>query len=240
MSAAAMKAWIKSRETPLSRFAYCAFTTLKTLRVPVIRPLHRTLYALHLAVRHAVQESARILWYTPLFASRLETPAPGLLLYSGMPQVIGPLRIRVGRGSRISGISTFIGRSGTRRPAAGYRRQCRYRLAEHDLRRHQDRNRRQCPPRRQVHAGGLPRAPDGPRGPRRRPARHGRPDWRHRAGARCLAGDGRDGPGGRAHRRRHGGRQPAAWSRATCRRASWRPECPARVIRSLAAADAAA
>nr|WP_294517463.1 acyltransferase [uncultured Rhodopila sp.] len=116
MSAAALKTWVKSRETPLSRFAYCAFSSLRTVRVPVIRPLHRTLYAMHLAVRQAIQESTRIFWYTPLFASRLETPAPGLLLYSGMPQVIGPLRIRVGRGTRISGISTFIGRSATAAP----------------------------------------------------------------------------------------------------------------------------
>jgi len=112
MSAAALRTWVKSRETPASRFAYRAFTSLKTVRVPVIRPLHRTLYAVHLAVERAFQELARIAWYTPLFVSRLETPAPGLLLYSGMPQVLGPLRIRVGRGSRISGRSTFIGRSG--------------------------------------------------------------------------------------------------------------------------------
>jgi acetyltransferase-like isoleucine patch superfamily enzyme len=112
MSAASLKTWVKSRETPLSRFAYCAFSSLKTVRVPVIRPLHRTLYAIHLGAQWAVWESTRILWYTPLFVSRLETAAPDLLLYGGMPQVIGPLRIRVGRGSRISGKSTFIGRSG--------------------------------------------------------------------------------------------------------------------------------
>lgn len=112
MSAATLKTWVKSRETPLSRFAYCAFTSLKTIRVPVIRPLHRALYAVHLAVQRAIWEATRILWYTPLFVSRLETPAPGLLLYGGMPQIIGPLRIRVGRGSRINGKSTFIGRSG--------------------------------------------------------------------------------------------------------------------------------
>jgi acetyltransferase-like isoleucine patch superfamily enzyme len=113
---AALKAWVKSRETPLSRFAYATFTGLRTFRVPVIRPLHRTLYALHLAVQRLIRELTRILWYTPLFVSRLETPAPGLLLYGGMPQVIGNLRIRVGRGSRISGKTTFIGRSASAAP----------------------------------------------------------------------------------------------------------------------------
>ena len=56
-------------------------------------------------------EAVRALWWTPLFVSRLETDAPGLMLYSGMPQVWGPLRIRVGRDVRMSGISTLIGRS---------------------------------------------------------------------------------------------------------------------------------
>ena len=55
----------------------------------------------------------RAVWWTPLFVSRLETDAPGLLLYSGMPQVLGPVRIRVGRGVRMSGLSTLIGRTAT-------------------------------------------------------------------------------------------------------------------------------
>lgn len=113
MSAVALKAWVKSRETPLARLAWRLAHGLRGARMPVIRPLHRTLYGLHLAVRRTLAEAARVMWYTPLFVSRLETDAPGLLLYSGMPQVLGPLRIRVGRGSRISGISTFIGRAAT-------------------------------------------------------------------------------------------------------------------------------
>ena len=113
MSVSALKAWIKTRETPSARFAYSIAMGLKSIRMPVIRPLHRTLYALHTGIRGACAEFMRIVWWTPLFVSRLETSAPGLQLYSGMPQVIGPLRIQVGRGTRISGISTFIGRAGT-------------------------------------------------------------------------------------------------------------------------------
>ncbi len=112
MSATALKAWIKSRETPMARFAYGAAKGLKSMRVPVIRPLHRTLYGLYTGVRALWGEFGRVVWWTPLFISRLETAAPGLQLYSGMPQVMGPLRIAVGRDVRMSGISTFIGRSG--------------------------------------------------------------------------------------------------------------------------------
>ena len=111
-----LKAWVKRRESPLARLAYGMATGARTARLPVIRPLHRVLYAAQLGVRQALAETMRAIWWTPLFVSRLETDAPGLYLYSGMPQVLGPLRIRVGRGVRMSGLSTQIGRTGT--PAA--------------------------------------------------------------------------------------------------------------------------
>jgi acetyltransferase-like isoleucine patch superfamily enzyme len=112
MSGIALREWVKARETPLARAAYALVAALRGARMPVIRPLHRALYAGHLALAGFVAELGRVLWWTPLFVSRLETPAPGLRLYSGMPQVLGPLRIQVGRDCRISGRSTFIGRAG--------------------------------------------------------------------------------------------------------------------------------
>lgn len=111
-AAAAFRSWVKQRRTPAARAAYALATMARGFRLPVIRPLHRTLYGLHLAVRHIVAEIGRIVWWTPLFVSRLETDAPGLRLSGGMPQVIGDLRIRIGRGCRVSGISSFIGRAG--------------------------------------------------------------------------------------------------------------------------------
>jgi len=116
MSAAALRAWVKGRETPLARAAFAIAHGVRGARMPVIRPLHRTLYAGALACRGAIATLARVLWWTPLFVSRLENDAPGLYLYSGMPQVLGPLRIRIGRGCRVSGVSTFIGRAGTADP----------------------------------------------------------------------------------------------------------------------------
>ena len=115
MSAAlALRGWVKSQESPLSRFLYRTAKGARTFRLPVIRPLHRALYSAHLAVRGAIANTMRAAWWTPLFVSRLETDAPGLMLYSGMPQVLGPLRIRLGRDVRMSGISTLIGRSSAR------------------------------------------------------------------------------------------------------------------------------
>jgi acetyltransferase-like isoleucine patch superfamily enzyme len=106
-----IRQWVKRRDSPLSRLAYAAAKQARGVRVPVIRPLHRALYTLHLAIASGVAECGRVLWWTPLFASRIETSAPGLYLYSGMPQVLGPLRLMLGRDCRVSGRSTFIGRT---------------------------------------------------------------------------------------------------------------------------------
>lgn len=112
MSAITVRTWVKRRESPLARGVYAAAKAVRGARMPVIRPLHRALYAMHLAAAGAIAEAGRIFWWTPLFVSRLETDAPRLFLYSGMPQVLGPLRIRIGRDCRVSGRSTFTGRSG--------------------------------------------------------------------------------------------------------------------------------
>jgi len=116
MNITELKRWIKRRESPASRGVYACATALRGARMPVIRPLHRTLYALHLGMRQALAETARILWWTPLFLSRIDGDAPGLRLSGGMPQVLGALRIRLGRDCRLSGQSTLIGRTDTANP----------------------------------------------------------------------------------------------------------------------------
>jgi acetyltransferase-like isoleucine patch superfamily enzyme len=111
-----LKRWVKRRETPAARTVHALIQSVRGARMPVVRPVHRTLYGLHLGVRHVCAEVVRILWWTPLFVSRLETPAPGLRLYGGMPQVLGPLHIRLGRDCRMSGQTTLIGRTDTPEP----------------------------------------------------------------------------------------------------------------------------
>jgi acetyltransferase-like isoleucine patch superfamily enzyme len=109
-----LRQWAKRRETPAARLAFGAATALRGARVPVIRPLHRALYAAQAMIREAIAQAARIAWWTPLFLSHVETPAPGLRLDGGMPQVLGPLRLRIGRDCRINGRTTFAARPSTR------------------------------------------------------------------------------------------------------------------------------
>jgi len=110
-SPAAFRSWIKARETPLADALYRMAMRARSLAFPVIPALHRPLYALHTAARGALATIARVCWTTPLFQSRLETPAPRLFLYGGLPLVIGPVRMRFGADCRVSGQTTITGRS---------------------------------------------------------------------------------------------------------------------------------
>jgi acetyltransferase-like isoleucine patch superfamily enzyme len=89
---------------------------LRDFSFPVIPVVHRALYSAHVSVKQIFAETGRILWFTPLFKSRLIHPPRKLYLYSGLPLILGHLQISIGEGSRISGQSTFSGRSSTPNP----------------------------------------------------------------------------------------------------------------------------
>ena len=111
-----LRQWVKRREHPLADAAYRMVRGARGWSLPAVPALHRPLLALHLGVRNALAGAARVLWYTPLFQSRLERPARGLYLYGGLPLVMGALDISIGEGTRVSGQTTFTGRSGSIRP----------------------------------------------------------------------------------------------------------------------------
>ncbi|MBL8670571.1 MAG: acyltransferase [Alphaproteobacteria bacterium] len=111
MSPAAFKAWVKSGEHPAARALKRAALAARAVEMPVIPPVHGALYWAWTAGRAALAAAARVLWWTPLFKSRLAGPAPGLYLYGGLPYVSGPLALAFGRGCRVSAATTFTGRA---------------------------------------------------------------------------------------------------------------------------------
>jgi acetyltransferase-like isoleucine patch superfamily enzyme len=112
-----LRRWAKAGENPLARAVWSAARAARAFELPLIRPLHATLYRAHTTVAGAAAHAARVLWWTPLFKSRLAAPAPGLFLYGGMPLLMGPLTLRFGRGCRVSGRTTITGRwAGTGAP----------------------------------------------------------------------------------------------------------------------------
>lgn len=106
-----LRSWVRKREHPLAAVVYKAAKRARTLQMPVVPFIHRALYDLRVAVLGTVRCLLQAAWYTPLFQARLERPAPGLLVFGGIPDVVGPLAIEMGAGSRISGQTTLTARA---------------------------------------------------------------------------------------------------------------------------------
>ena len=107
----AVKHWLKTSESPLAKNSFALINAIRFVQVPSITVIHKPLYWLHNQAIDSWANLARILYWTPLFKSRLSHCGERFYLYSGMPQVLGNLDIQVGNNTRMSGISTLCGRS---------------------------------------------------------------------------------------------------------------------------------
>jgi acetyltransferase-like isoleucine patch superfamily enzyme len=106
----AARQWAKASEAPAARLVRQLAGPVRDASLPPIPGLHRALYATHRILTGGLKDLVRRLYWTPLFQSRLETPAPGLFLYGGLPLILGKLRIELGEDCRISGQTTLTGR----------------------------------------------------------------------------------------------------------------------------------
>ncbi len=114
--ALSFRQWVKARQHPLARALYGFALEVRSASLPVIPGFHAGLYRLAAAVSGGFAHLRRVLWDTPLFLSQVERRPRRLMLYGGRPMLIGPLTIEIGEGSRISGQTTFTGRSRSRNP----------------------------------------------------------------------------------------------------------------------------
>lgn len=116
MNAITLRHWVKRGETPVARTLRSVALGARRWQMPVIPGLHLACYRAWGHGRAALASVTRALWWTPLFRARL---APGggrgLTLYGGLPLVLGPLAITMGRNCRVSGQTTFSGRAASRR-----------------------------------------------------------------------------------------------------------------------------
>lgn len=106
-----LRTWAKRRETPLADAVFRLARAGRSFSVPVIPGVHSALYGIDRLTRGAIATIIRVVWTTPLFQSRLVTPAPRLFLYGGMPLVLGPVQMTMGPDCRVSGQTTISGRS---------------------------------------------------------------------------------------------------------------------------------
>ncbi len=105
------KMWLKNSETPLAKNTMSLINRIRFLEVPTVSIVHQTLYWLHISVSNFIKNMMRIFYWTPLFKSQLSMSGKRFYLYSGMPMVLGGLKISIGDDVRMSGISTLCGRS---------------------------------------------------------------------------------------------------------------------------------
>jgi len=103
--------WIKNSESDLGRFCRKWVKKIINPQMPVIPLLHHSLYSLHIFIVNVFADLLRITYFTPLFKSQIKGSKQSLYLYSGMPLLLGNLEISLGDGVRMSGITTFCGRS---------------------------------------------------------------------------------------------------------------------------------
>lgn len=107
---ARLGSWVRRREHPAAQLTYDIAKAIRRFELPCVPILHATLYQAYKAIETACSGVLRALWWTPLFKSRISSPASGLYLYGGMPLVLGPLHIHMGRDCRVSGKTTLAGR----------------------------------------------------------------------------------------------------------------------------------
>ena len=105
------KSWLKKSESPLARTMMAMIKGIQAFEVPSLTILHKPLYLLHITLVNSFHNGLRVLYWTPIFKTRLTSYGNNLYLYSGMPMVLGRLNIHLGSNTRISGISTLCGRS---------------------------------------------------------------------------------------------------------------------------------
>lgn len=86
-------------------------------QLPSVAFIHKPLWWIHHSVGKFFSQLIQQLYFTPLFKSQLQRAPKRMRLYSGMPQLGGGLRLSVGEGCRISGISSFFGRTSGESPA---------------------------------------------------------------------------------------------------------------------------
>lgn len=98
---------IRRRETPFYDRLFRIAKWMRTFRIPVIRPIHGTLYYLHLTIRSLWNSFWRVFYYEPLFRTRCRKVGERLMLFGGIPVIDGNLQITLGDDCDVYGKSTF-------------------------------------------------------------------------------------------------------------------------------------
>ena len=72
-----LKAWLKSGDSAPARVIFSFLKAVLHFDLPVIRPLHGSLYHFHKFLTRIFNTTLRMLYWTPLFKSQLDATSKG-------------------------------------------------------------------------------------------------------------------------------------------------------------------
>ncbi len=105
------KQWLKRSETPLAKGLFTQLKSICRFEIPAPRLVVTPLYFIYCSLRTLVTTLTRIFWWTPLLKGRCDSVGHHLNLFGGLPFISGALQISIGDNCRISGHTTFSGRT---------------------------------------------------------------------------------------------------------------------------------
>ena len=105
------KQWLKNSNHPIARFLLKNIKIVRRFEVPAPRFITAPLYASYGGLRSGIETVARIFIWTPMLKGRLNNVGKNLYLYGGLPFISGALDISFGNNCRLSGQTTFSGRT---------------------------------------------------------------------------------------------------------------------------------
>jgi len=111
MPIATFRQWVKHSPSPIAKRLYCLASLLRSLDIPAPKWFFKPIDTLCQLVANSCAAALRLFWSTPRFKSRLFSCGKCLYLYGGLPFMSGPLQVTVGDRCRISGRTTFTGRT---------------------------------------------------------------------------------------------------------------------------------
>lgn len=106
-----VKNWVKFSDSKSSQLIRTAFYASKNIEMPQVPLLYSGLFCLHKTITETCKKAVQFFYFTPMLKSQVGGTKKRLALSCGMPQILGNLNVTIGNDVRMSGISTFCGRT---------------------------------------------------------------------------------------------------------------------------------
>ena len=110
-SATTLRYWFKTSDQPIARAVRLLRRAVLDFEIPPLGIIGKLLYTAHRSITQSFGHLSRVMYYTPLFKSRLTTRAKRLYLYGGIPAVLGSIEIAMGDDVELAARTTLSGRS---------------------------------------------------------------------------------------------------------------------------------